>query len=316
MQPFRTGRDQLAGALQVHDVDVVFAHMLFQGAGQLRAFGGLDGDEVLDGHGVQHLTAEALGGNTGADALARGVDSRCSARRATADDQHVEGGLGAHLLGITRGSASVELGKDFFFAHAALPEQFAVEVDAGHRHHLTRFNFVLEQRTVDGDVADVGVEHGHQVQRLDHVRAVLAGQREVGFEVVFAFDVLDLLDDLRRSLGRMAAHLQQRQDQRGELVAHGQAGEAQADVTADAVERERRLARILAVGLEGDLVAETCNVLQHAQHFLGLLAVIEGRDDLERLSDLFQIGFQLGLEIGVQHDRRCLPKNSENKTPG
>src|SRR5690606_38456076 len=67
-----------------------------------------------------------------------------------------------------------------------------------------------------------------------------------------------------------------------------------------------RLAGILAIGLEGDLVTEAGDVLQQAQHFLGLLTVIEGRDDLERLGDLFQIGFQLGLEIGVQHERRYL----------
>ncbi|OLQ78665.1 hypothetical protein BHX98_20130 [Acinetobacter baumannii] len=60
----------------------------------------------------------------------------------------------------------------------------------------------------------------------------------------------------------MPADLQQGQHQRGELVAHGDAGETQADIAADAVERERRLARIVAVGLQGDLVAEAGNVLQ------------------------------------------------------
>ena len=151
------------------------------------------------------------------------------------------------------------------------------------------------------DVLDVRVEHGHQVQRLDHVRAVLAGQREVGFEAVVALQRLDLLDHFGRGLRRVTADLQQGQHQRGELVAHGDAGKTQADVAADAVERERRPARIVAVGLQGDLVAEAGNVLQQAQHFPGLLAVIEGRDDLEGLGDLLQVGFQLGLEIGVQH---------------
>ncbi len=276
--------------------------MFFQRAGQFRAFGFLHRDEVLDGHGVQHLAAEALGRHAGADALARSVDGRRGTGRTTADDQHVEGVLGVELLGVAGGGAGVELGEDFLFAHAALAEQFAVEVDARHGHDLAGFDLVLEQRAVDGDVADGGVEHGHQVQRLDHVRAVLAGQREVGLEVVFAFDVLDLLDDLRRGLGRMTADLQQGQHQRGEFVAHGQAGEAQANVAADAVQGERRLAGVLAVGLEGDLVAEAGDVLQQAQHFLGFFAVIEGRDDLERLGDLFQVGLQLGLEIGIQHE--------------
>jgi len=233
--------------------------------------------------------------------LRAAVDSRGGAGRATADHKHVEGILGLELLGITRAGAGVELGEDLFLVHAALGEQFAIEVDARHRHDLARFDLVLEQRAVDGDVLDVRVEHGHQVQRLDHVRAVLAGQREVGFEVVVAIQRLDLLDHFGRGLRRVAADLQQGQHQRGELVAHGDAGEAQADVAADTVERERRLARIVAVGLEGDLVTEAGDVLQQAQQFLGFLAVIEGRDDLERLRDLLQVGFQLGLEIGVQH---------------
>src|SRR5690606_4258117 len=89
-----------------------------------------------------------------------------------------------------------------------------------------------------------------------------------------------------------------------------------------AVQRERRLAGVLAVGLEGDLVAEADDVLQQAQHFLGFGAVIEGRNDLERPGDLFQIGFQLGLEIGVQHERRYLTcefqviKRPDDSRPG
>ncbi len=316
MQAVVAGRNQLAGALQVHDVDLVLAHVLFQRAGQFRAFGFLHRDEVLDGHGVEHLTAKALGRDAGADALARGVDRRCRAGRATADHQHVEGVLGLELLGIAGAGTGVELGEDLFFAHAALGEQLTVEVDARHRHDLTSFDFVLEQCAVDGDVLDVRVEHGHQVQRLDHVRAVLAGQREVGFEAIVAVERLDLLDHLRCGLRRMAADLQQGQHQRGELVAHGDAGETQADIAADAVERERRLACIVAVGLQGDLVAEAGDVLQQAQQLPGFLAVIEGRDDLEGLGDLLQVGFQLGLEIGIQHEQRYPVRNSGNKTPG
>jgi hypothetical protein len=37
-------------------------------------------------------------------------------------------------------------------------------------------DLVLEQPAVDGHVAHARVEHGHQVQRLHHVRAVVAGQ--------------------------------------------------------------------------------------------------------------------------------------------
>ena len=96
----------------------------------------------------------------------------------------------------------------------------------------------MEQRTVDGDVTDIRVEHSHQVQCLNYIGAILAGQREIGFEVVFAVEVLDLLDDVRRGLGRVTAYLEQGQYQGCELVAHRNAGETQTDVATDSVERK------------------------------------------------------------------------------
>jgi hypothetical protein len=75
-QAIIVGRDQRFGALQVHDVDLVFLDVLLQRHGELGAFGVLHRDEVLDGKRVEHLAAEALGHHAGADALARGVDRR------------------------------------------------------------------------------------------------------------------------------------------------------------------------------------------------------------------------------------------------
>jgi hypothetical protein len=49
---------------------------------------------------------------------------------------------------------------------------------------------------------------------------------------------LDLLDDLGLDLGRVAAGLQQRQQQRGELVAHRHGGEVHAHVRTDAGDLE------------------------------------------------------------------------------
>src|SRR5690606_6357177 len=134
------------------------------------------------------------------------------------------------------GGAGVQLGQDLGNVHTALAEGFAVQVDARNRHHLAGFDLVLEQRAVDGDVTHVRVQHGHQVQRLHDVRAVLAGQGEVGLEVEFSFQTLDLFDDVLAFLGRMAANLQQGQHQGSEFVAHRQTGEGQADVAVDTVE--------------------------------------------------------------------------------
>src|SRR5690606_7836652 len=114
-------------------------------------------------------------------------------------------------------------------------------------------------------------------------------------------DVLDLLNGLGIQLGRVAADLQQRQYQRGELVAHGNAGEGEADVGTWAIERERRTTGVATIGLQGDFVGQADDVLEQAQQLLGFVAVIKGRDDLERQDDLFQVGLQLGLQVSVQH---------------
>ncbi|MNZ43958.1 hypothetical protein D3C78_615730 [compost metagenome] len=292
---------QFVGTLQVHDVHVVLLDVFFQGHGQFRAFGFLHRDKVLNGHGVQHLATKTFGRDTGANAFTGRVDCRRSTGRATADHQHVKGFFGADLLGLAFDAAGVDLGEDFFQAHAALTEVHAIEVDAWDRHDLALIDFSLEQRAVDGDVANVRVQYRHQVQRLDHVRAVLAGQREVSLEVELAFERADLFDHFGTGLRRVAADLQQGQHQRSEFVAHRDAGETQADIGTRAIDRERWLACIVTVVEQSNLAGKTGNVFQQFKHFLGFRTVVEGGNDLDRLGDPFQVRFQLGFKIGVQH---------------
>src|SRR3546814_4263109 len=102
-----------------------------------------------------------------------------------ADHHHVERILRVDRLGLARGGAGVEPGDDLLQGHAALVEGFAGEEHRRHRHDFARLDFVLEQGAVDGHVVDVRVQHSGRVQRLDHVRAVLARQRAIGFEAVF-----------------------------------------------------------------------------------------------------------------------------------
>ncbi len=313
MQLTGLARNQLVGALQVHDVDFVLLDVLFERNSQLRPFGVLYRDEVFDGHGVEHLTAETLGCNAGADAFAGGIDrSRRTGRTAT-HHQHIKGLLGVELLGLTRTGTGVDLGENFFQAHTALTEQLAVQVDARHRHDLAFGDFVLEQRAVNGDVLDARVQYCHQVQRLDDVRAVLAGLREIGFELELALQSANLFDGFRTDLGWVAANLQQRQNQRGEFVAHGDTGETQADIVARAVQRERRRTCVGAAVIQGDVFGNTDHIVEQCKHFLRLRAVIKGRDDLDGASDPLQVGFQLGFKIGVQHvATSCFTKGRNN----
>src|SRR5690606_26789226 len=188
--------NQLLGALHVHDVDFVFVDVLLHGRHQLRTFGVRHGDQVFDTHGVAHLTTKTLSRNTSSNALTCRIDRSRSASRATTDDQNFKVVFLVQLLGLFLGRVGVQLGYDFFQRHAALAPGLAVQVNTGYRHHFTLLNFVLEQGTVDGGVLDLRVQHAHQVQRLDHVRAVLAGQGEVGFELELAVQLLNLLNQL------------------------------------------------------------------------------------------------------------------------
>ena len=291
------------GALHVHDVHVVRLDVLFQRHGELRAVGFLDGDVVLDAQRVQHLAAEALGRHTGADALARRIHGRRRAGRAAADDQHVERCLGAELCRVTGGGAGVDLGQDLFQAHAALAEGLAVQEDRRHGHDLALLDLVLEEAAVDGHVLDARVQHRHQVQRLHHVRAVVAGQAHPGLEdqVLLGLQRADLLDQVGFHLGRVAAGLQQRQHQRGELVAHRQRGKAHAHVRALAGDLEGGAAAVGAVGAQRDLVGQADDLAQQLTHLLRFGAVVQRGDQFDRLLQAFEVALELGLEVGVQH---------------
>ena len=187
--------------------------MLLQAGNQLGAFGVGHGNEVLDADGIHHLAAKALGNDAGADAFTRSVNSGRGARRATANDQYVVGGLLVQLGGLALARAAVDLVDDLGEGHAALAEGLAVQVHRRHGHDLALVDFILKQGAVNHHVSDVGVQYCHQVQRLDHVRAVLAGQRDVGFKVKLAVQVTNLLQQGRIGLGRVTAGLQQRQYQ-------------------------------------------------------------------------------------------------------
>jgi hypothetical protein len=146
------------------------------------------------------------------------------------------------------------------------PKGSPFEEHRRHRHDAARLDLLLEQRAVDHGRLDVRVEHRHQVERLHHVRAVVAGQRDEGLEAEAAFDAPDLRDQRLVDLGRMAAGLQQGEDQRGELVAHRQAGEVDARRLARAADRERRPALGLAVLPHADLRRQRGDVGEQFAH--------------------------------------------------
>ena len=296
-------RDELVGALQVHDIDVVLIHVLFQRRHQLGPFRCLDRDEVLDRQGVRHLAAETFGHDAGAEALACGIDRRRRAARATADDEDVERIARCDLLRFALRRPGVDLGEDLLERHASGAENLAVERDSGHRHDVVGLDLVAEDAAVDHRMADARVEDGHEVERLHHVRAVVAGQRDVGDKVHVGVERADRLDVFRIHLGRIAARLQQRQHQRGEFMPHRQAGETHAHVGAGAADRERGDA--LALGVVGHArhhdVGQRRDLVHQRAHFSRFGAVIQISDQFNLLINTLKQGLELGFHVLVQH---------------
>jgi hypothetical protein len=205
-----------------------------------------------------------------------------------------------------RGGAGVQLGHDLGQLHAPAGKRLAVEEHHRHGHDLPRFHLGLEQRAVDRVVAHARVQHRHQVQRLHHVGAVVAGQAHPGFEhqLVLRLQRLHLLDEGSLHLGRVAAGLQQRQHQRGELVAQRQRREVQAHVGAGPRHLERRPPRRRAVEPRAHhRRVQRGHLGQQLAHLERGGAVVKRSDQLNGLLQALQIPGQLPLNATVQHKR-------------
>ncbi len=100
----------------------------------------------------------------------------------------------------------------------------------------------------------------------------------------------------------MTTHLQQGQDQGSKLVAHGDARKANANIGAYSVDGEGRTTHVIGFfSAETDLGRHRLQLFQQLPEFLGLLAVVIGRNQLNRLLQLVHVGLELFLDIGIQH---------------
>lgn len=94
--------------------------------------------------------------------------------------------------------AGIHFGDDFGQRHASLAELTAIQVNRRNAHHVALGDFVLERTAVNRRVLNAWVEDRHQVQRLHHVRAVVAGERVIGFKLKITVDIADLLQQRLR----------------------------------------------------------------------------------------------------------------------
>ncbi len=303
MQPaFFCGGDQLFGLREVHDVHLVIADVVFERGGQFRPFGVRHGDEILDPHRVEHLPAETLRGNAGADALARGIDRRRRTSGATADHQHLEGILGIDRSGCLGIGVAVEAGSDLLQRLLARQPHMAILEDRRHGHHATLVDFRLIRTTLDQRGAESGVAQRDQRQRLHHIGAVVAGEREIHFECMGSGQSVDLGQGFVRHLGRMATGPQQRQHQRGELMPQRQAGKAHAIMRCGGgADGEAGLAAVRAVETDRNLVGQGGDFAQQFAGLRGFRILAKAGDQSDRLAQQGEILLQLGGQGGVEH---------------
>ena len=106
--------------------------MLLQCQRKLGAIGFLHGDVVFNAQRIECLATKIFRHDTGADALARCIHRRGCTCRSAANHQHVKRIFGIELFGFALNALGIDLGQNFFQAHAALAKFGTVQKDGGH----------------------------------------------------------------------------------------------------------------------------------------------------------------------------------------
>ena len=293
--------NESGGALQVDDVDVVLANVLFQSGDELGAFGVGNRDEVLDGHRVEYLAAEPVGHYSSGDAFANCVDRGGGSCWPATDDEYVEGVLVGKLGGRTFSNSRVDLGEQFFNSGATRVERCTIAEHGGDRHDLACVDLGLEECSVDGRVGDVGVEHAHDVERLHHVGAVLATQREVGLELVAAWKVANLFRHGFGDLWRMTSDVQQGKNERSELMPERNASEGNLHVSSGAQDPKRWHARVSAGVAEGNEVRKRSDLVEEFAQLDRLLPRVEGSNELDGMTKVGEMLSKLSSKRRFKH---------------
>ena len=278
--------------------------MAFQFARQLGTFGVGRAGEVLDAQRVVQLAAETFRRHAGAKALSRGVDRGCRTGGTTADHQHFERVLGGQLLGCLGFAGSVDLGEDFGQFELAVVEGLAVEEGRWDRHHVARFDFVLEGSAFDQRGRDARIFKRQQRQRLHHVRTVVAREREIHLEVEIAFEPAHLFEQVRIDLGRVSTGPQQREHERCEFVTHWKACETHPLFrVATAADDEAGLARVTAVEAGADEIVQCGNLFEQLTRLCAFFVIAERGDQFDRFAQIGEIGLQLLGHGCIEHGR-------------
>src|SRR5690554_7187066 len=148
------------------------------------------------------------------------------------------------------------------------------------------------------------VSRGHDIERLDDVRAVLTGLREIGLEPERPLEPLDRLERLIVDTRRMPARMKEGQNKRGEFMPERELCElnARRAFCVFSRDREARAALGLTIVIDSDELRRRGKLPEEGAHLPRRLALIERGDEAKRLLQIFEIDFELCFEFVIEHD--------------
>ena len=194
------------------------------------------GNQILDAHGLLHLSADAFGQHRYLQPLAGGVDGRRCSGRTSTQHQQVKSPMdwGFFVFGSrTRRIDLFQFLQQFTERAASHVNQLSVGKDRWNGLHSFPVHFVLEECTVHHLVTDVRIQQGKDVERLHHIGAVGTGERHVSLQADVALEGTDAArDTFIGQVLSLSVGIEYGQQERSELVSVRNAPEGDACVFA------------------------------------------------------------------------------------
>ena len=120
------------------------------------------------------MSARTLAEESRTQPFAGGINGRCGTGGASTHDEDVERCFGRELGSLFLDKTLIKLGNNFSELMTACHELLAVQKNCRHGHDAAFFHLILKECTVDRRYSYVGIEHGHEVESLYYIRAVMA----------------------------------------------------------------------------------------------------------------------------------------------
>ena len=191
-------------------------------------------DDILYACRVVYLSTYALGHHSHTQSLTRRIDGRRRPGGSSAEHREVVMPLcRLGCFGSRRGEPLLYLFQECAQVPPAYMQQLSIGIHRRHSLYAKPRHLLLAEAAVDHLAGDVRIEQRHDIECLDHIRAVCAGERDVGLEIDVGLDGLDAAcERLVRHVAPLSVGIEQGQQQGGELMAIGDAPKGDVQIVA------------------------------------------------------------------------------------